>query len=180
MIRELKVLDSRGRLFGKISILDLGAALVIVMVIVGIFLVPGPSGSVAQISGDGPKPVKVDVLVRGLNVGNFDQFSQDITQSPAKIIIRNQPAGEIQIKSFQELPRTTPVSQPDGSVKALPDPRPEVAFIKDMIITLEGKAQLTDDGIVLGNQKVKIGTVIELDGPTYNFNSSVMDVSFEK
>ena len=176
----MTILDSRGRLFGKISILDLGAALVIVMVIVGIFLVPGPSGSVAQISGDGPQPVKVDVLVRGLNVGNFDQFSQEFTESPAKIVIRNQPAGEVKIESFQELPRTTPVPQPDGSVKALADPRPEVAFIKDMIITLDGKAQRTEDGVVLGNQKVKIGTVIELDGPTYNFNSSVMDVRLEK
>ena len=176
----MTILDSRGRLFGKISILDLGAALVIVMVIVGIFLVPGPSGSVAQISGDEPQPVEVEVLVRGLNVGNFDQLSQDFAQSPAKIVIRNQPAGEVKVKSFQKLPRTTAVSQPDGSVKALPDPRPEVDFIKDMIITLEGKAQMTSDGAVLGGQKIKIGTVIELDGPTYNFNCSIMDVRFEK
>jgi len=34
----MKILDSQGRLFGKVSILDFGAALVILLVLVGIFL----------------------------------------------------------------------------------------------------------------------------------------------
>ena len=62
----MAILDSKGRLFGKISILDLGAALVIAFTIAGIFLVPGDSGSVAQIGAD-IKPVEVDLMVRGLN-----------------------------------------------------------------------------------------------------------------
>jgi len=40
----MKILDSQGRLFGKVSILDLGAALVILLVLVGIFF-PVSSGS---------------------------------------------------------------------------------------------------------------------------------------
>jgi hypothetical protein len=45
-----------------------------------------------------------------------------------------------------------------------------------LIVTLAGKAQMTDDGIVFGNNKVKIGTPIELEGQTYNFNTSTIDV----
>jgi Domain of unknown function (DUF4330) len=45
-----------------------------------------------------------------------------------------------------------------------------------MILTLEGKAQITKTGAVFGNQKVKIGTLIELDGSNYNFRGSVIDV----
>ncbi|XTZ20260.1 MAG: DUF4330 domain-containing protein, partial [cyanobacterium endosymbiont of Rhopalodia fuxianensis] len=92
------------------------------------------------------------------------------------IVIRNQPAGEVYVKDIQPLPRTTVVPQPDGSVKALPDPRPEVVFFKDMILTLGGEAYITDTGAVLGNQKVKIGTLIELEGKDYNFNTSTIDV----
>ncbi|MDZ4875046.1 MAG: hypothetical protein CLLPBCKN_004442 [Chroococcidiopsis cubana SAG 39.79] len=33
----MKILDSQGRLFGKVSLLDIGAALVIFLVVVGIF-----------------------------------------------------------------------------------------------------------------------------------------------
>ncbi|MFM7790507.1 MAG: DUF4330 domain-containing protein, partial [Microcystis panniformis] len=37
----MKLLDSKGRLFGKFSLLDIGAALVILLTIIGIFVVPG-------------------------------------------------------------------------------------------------------------------------------------------
>ena len=46
----MAIVDSQGRLFGKVSILDIGAALIILMVLVGIFVVPGDSGSsIAQV-----------------------------------------------------------------------------------------------------------------------------------
>ncbi|MEO1068897.1 MAG: DUF4330 domain-containing protein, partial [Cyanobacteria bacterium J06638_6] len=66
--------------------------------------------------------------------------------------------------------------QPDGTVKAVPDPRPELDYTIDMLITLEGEAQITDTGPVFGNSKVKVGTQIELDGNLYNFNTSTVDV----
>ncbi|HAC66380.1 MAG TPA: pyruvate/2-oxoglutarate dehydrogenase complex,dihydrolipoamide dehydrogenase (E3) component [Cyanothece sp. UBA12306] len=172
----MKLLDSKGRLFGKVSILDFGAALIILLVIVGIFVVPGKSG-VSTIAQVAKKPIEVDVIVRGLGVSNPESLIEQFNDTKkTNIVIRNQPAGEVKIKSVQPLPRTTVVPQPDGSVKALPDPRPEVVFFKDMIITLEGQAQMTDTGAVLGNQKVKIGTLIELEGKDYNFNTSTIDV----
>jgi len=171
-------LDSKGRLFGKVSILDLGAALVILLVIVGIFFFPGTSGSVAQQSGT--KPVELDVLVRGLNVRTPEELiAQFIKQKKTNIIIRNQPYGQLDIKSVKPLPRTLAVPQPDGSVKALPDPRPD-AFSTDMLMTLGGQATITKDGPVLGNSKVRIGTTLELEGPTYNFNASVIDLRINK
>ncbi len=176
----MKLLDSKGRLFGKVSILDLGAALIIFLVIVGIFVVPGKSG-VSTIAQMAKKPIEVDVIVRGLGVRNPESFIEQFNDSQkTKIVIRNQPAGEVEIKAVQPLPRTTVVPQPDGSVKALPDPRPEVVFFKDMILTLGGQAQITDTGAVLGNQKVKIGTLIELEGKDYNFNTSTIDVRILK
>lgn len=172
----MKLLDSKGRLFTKVSILDIGAALVIFLVIIGIFVVPGKSGisTIAQVS---KKPIEVDVIVRGLGVRDFDSLTQQFKNGrKTNIVIRNQPAGEVDVKNIEPLSRTTVVPQPDGSVKALPDPRPEVVFFKDMILTLGGEAQITDTGAVLGNQKVKIGTLIELEGKDYNFNTSTIGV----
>ncbi|ACK64197.1 conserved hypothetical protein [Rippkaea orientalis PCC 8801] len=176
----MKLLDSKGRLFGKVSVLDLGAALVIFLVIVGIFVVPGKSGvsSIAQMS---KQPIEVDVIVRGLGIRDpqslFEQFQ---TNKKTNIVIRNQPAGEVEIKKVSPFERNTLVPQPDGSVKALPDPRPEAAYYTDMILTLGGEAEITDTGAVLGSQKVKIGTLIELEGKNYNFNSSTIDVRILK
>jgi hypothetical protein len=172
----MKLLDSKGRLFGKFSILDLGAILVILLVIVGIFVVPGTSGksSIAQVK---TQPIEVDVIVRGLSVRDPNQFIQNLRQTPStNIIIRNQPAGTAKVLGVSPLPRTAVVPQPDGTAKALPDPRPESAYVQDMILTLGGQAEVTETGAVLGNQKVKIGTLIELEGKDYDFNTSVIAV----
>ncbi len=172
----MAILDSKGRLFGKISLLDIGAGLIIVMVAVAIFFYPGTSGSVAQV-GAVNQDIEVDVMVRGLTVLNPEQFMADIkNEGKTNIIIRNQPYGQVDIKDVKPLPRSTAVPQPDGSVKAFPDPRPELGFTTDMLLTLTGSAQITDDGPILGNSKVKIGTPIELEGRTYNFKTSTVAV----
>lgn len=172
----MAVVDSKGRLFGKVSILDVGAALVILLVVVGIFFFPGTSGSVAQI-GSGTKPVEVDIIVRGLSVRDpaalIGEFQE---QKKTNIIIRNQPYGQVDIKSVQKLPQTLAVPQPDGSVKELPDPRAGKSFSTDLFMTLTGQGQITKDGPVLGNSKIKIGTPVELEGMDYNFRASVIDV----
>lgn len=173
----MKILDSKGRLLGKLSILDLGAALVILLVLIGIFLFPGTTGtSVAQVSAT--KPVEVDIIVRGLSIKNPEELLQEFDEKKkTKIIIRNQPYGEVDILSVDRLERQVLAPQPDGSIKAVPDPR-EDKYSMDMLMTLGGKGQVTSDGAVLGNSKVKIGTTIELEGSTYNFNSSVIDVRY--
>ena len=175
----MAILDSKGRLFGKINLLDLGAALVILLVIVGIFIFPGTSGSVAQV-GAKIVPMEVDLLVRGLNVRDPQQLLKEGFTKGGKtnVIIRNQPYGQIGIKSVQQLDRMLTIGQPDGSVKELPDPRKN-NFSTDFILTLEGKATVTKDGPVLGNSKVKIGMPFELEGFNYNFNASVIDIRLQ-
>ena len=173
----MKIIDAQGRLFGKVSILDLGAAGVILIAIAGIFFSPGTP--VTQgIAQSRLQPIEVQVMVRGLSVGDFDGLLQEFQDNKqVNIVIRNQPAGEVEILSTKPLPRTTPVPQPDGTVKALPDPRPEVTLIKDMIMTLSGKAQVTKDGVVLeGARKIKIGIPIRLEGRTYDFNGTIISV----
>ncbi|ESA37543.1 hypothetical protein N836_36595 [Leptolyngbya sp. Heron Island J] len=172
----MAILDSKGRLFGKISLLDIGAGLIILMVAVGIFFYPGASGSVAQV-GATTRDIEVDVMTRGLTVLNPEQFLADVeAEGSTYIIIRNQRYGQVAVKAVQSLPRSTAVSQPDGSVRSFPDPRPELGFTADMLITLTGPAQITPDGPVFGNSRVKIGTPIELEGKTYIFKASTVAV----
>jgi hypothetical protein len=174
----MKIIDSKGRLFGKLSILDLGAAGVILLVIIGIFFFPGTPLTQSLVAQTRFKPIEVEVLVRGLSVSDFQGLLDEFkAETKTSIVIRNQPAGTIDIIAAKPLPRTTPVPQPDGTVKALPDPRPEINMIQDLIITLAGKADITDDGVVLeGSKKVKIGIPIQLQGKMYDFNGTVTSV----
>ncbi len=177
----MAILDSKGRLFGKVNILDLGAALVMLLVAVAVFLVPGTSGSSVAQLGVETKPVQVDTIVRGLTVSDPAALVQSLQNSKTvNVIIRNQPYGELDVVGVKELPRSVAVPQPDGSVISLPDPRPELDMTLDMLITLAGEAQITDDGPVLGNNKVKVGTPLELEGQTFRFNAPVVGVRIQE
>ena len=171
----MAILDSKGRLFGKLSLLDLGAALAIVFVILGIFFYPGAGGSVAQV-GASTKNVEVDVMARGLKVLNPEDFLADLAATEStNIIVRNQDYGEIGVKNVVALPRSVAVPQPDGTVKSYPDPRPELGYTADMLITLGGSA-IIKDGVPILSVPVKVGTPIEIDGPRYNFRVSTVAV----
>ena len=174
----MKIIDSKGRLFGKLSILDFAAAGVIGLVVVGIFFFPGTPLTNNIVAQTKQKPIEVQILVRGLGVANLDSLFEEFKENQqADIVIRNQPAGKVKIVGNQLLPRTTPVPQPDGTVKALPDPRPEITMIRDLLVTLEGKAEATSTGFVLpGSKKVKIGSSIQLQGNTYDFNGTVVSI----
>lgn len=171
----MKLIDSKGRLFNTISIIDLGAALVILMVIIGIFFFPGTSGSVAQVTG--AKNIEMDVLVQGLRMSNPESLQEELEEEETtQLIIRNQPHGQVDVKSVEQVPRNVLVTQPDGSLTYEPDPRPEERYKSDWLITLAGEARITSDGAVLGSNKVKIGTTVELEGFSYNFRGNVIDV----
>lgn len=172
----MAILDSQGRLFGKLSILDLGAALVILLVIFGIFIYPGASGSVAQIGSR--QPVEVDVVVRGLLATSPKDFVKP--GSKVNILVRKQPSGSATLKEVKYLPRTVATPQPDGSLKALNDPRPELLLTTDMMLTLASDVQVVEGTPVLGGEKVKVGTTIDLDGPQFNFGSSVVAIRTAK
>ncbi|MBE9029177.1 DUF4330 domain-containing protein [filamentous cyanobacterium LEGE 11480] len=169
----MAIVDAQGRLFGKVSLLDVGAGAIIAMVVGGIFLLPGKTGS--AVGGDNGKEVEVDVIVLGM------KSAQDVSQllktgDSIDVIIRNEPAGSVNIDKLTVLPRDVLVPQPDGTVKALPDPRPQAKYFTSFLMTLKGNAKVADDGVVFGNKKVKIGTTLELESKEYNFRSSVLQV----
>lgn len=168
----MAIVDSQGRLWGKVSLLDVGAVLVMLLVLIGV-LFPSMSG-VAQL-GVTTKPVEVDVVIRSVGLQSAERILK--AGDKTSIVIRNQPRGDATIKTVRELPRSTIVPQPSGAVKVLPDPRPEANLSKDFLVTIEGTAQITKDGPVLGGNKIKVGNKIELEGFSYNFTDlSVLDV----
>lgn len=170
----MALLDKKGRLFGKISILDLGLACIVMVVLIGSLLMPGRSGQSVVQAQLNTKPVEIDAIVIGLNASKPAEILKE--GDTTSIIIRNQPYGEIRLKKIQPLPKTVTASQPDGTVKAFPDPRPESRFSNNLVLTLEGKGQLTPEGPVLGNIPVKVGVPIDLDGKLYSFRASIIDV----
>ncbi|MBV6624152.1 MAG: DUF4330 domain-containing protein [Rivularia sp. (in: Bacteria)] len=126
------------------------------------------------------KPIEVDLLVDGLSLLRPETLLGQGLKSGGKtsLTIDNKPSGEMTIKSVKQLPITINVTQPDGSVKELPDP--SAKFETDLLITLTGKAQIQNIGAVIGEGLVKIGSPAKIEGFNYDINATVADLRMKQ
>ncbi len=122
------------------------------------------------------KPIEVDLFVDGLNLLRPEALLEQSLKSGGKttLTIDNKPSGQMTIKSVKQLPVTINVTQPDGSVKELPDP--SAKFETNLSIALTGKAQMQNAGAVVGESLVKIGSPAKIEGFDYDINATVADV----
>jgi len=173
----MAILDRQGRLFGKVSILDVGAIAVILLAGVGLFLVPNNTGtSIAQIVAADIKPVEVEMMVKGLTVADAENLIK--VGESANITIRNQPRGQVGIKAVKIITPRVVVPKPDGTIATVPDPRLSEIYSRDFAITLEAKAKVTEDGVIFGSEKVKVGTPVEIESAKYIMRGSVIGVRY--
>ena len=124
--------------------------------------------------------IEVDLFVDGLNLLRPEALLEKSLKSGQKtdLTIDNKPSGLMTIKSVKQLPITINVTQPDGSVKELPDP--SAKFETDIFITLTGKAQMQNTAAVLGESLVKIGSPAKIEGFNYDINATVTDLRMKK
>jgi hypothetical protein len=174
---RMAFLDRQGRLFGKFSILDIGAIVTILIVLIGLFIVPGNSGSsIAQMLSAENKTVQVEMNVRGLSATNPQNLVK--VGDKVNIIIRNQPRGEVTIKKVDISTPKVVAAKADGTAVYFEDPRALSTSQSDLVITLESTARVTNDGVVFGNEKVKVGTSIDIEGSKYIIRGSAMAVRY--
>lgn len=167
----MPVIDRQGRLGGRISVLDLGALVIVGVAIAAILFFPGQqAGSVVQVGGGQTVPVEVDMIVRGVSSRSLQPFQ---VGEKADLIIRNQPYGQVEVIEVEDVTRQVPVASAEGEVEYVSDPE---AYRWDLVITVAGQGQQTESSMVLGNNKVKIGTPLELETFAYALRGTVMDV----
>ncbi|OIP75139.1 MAG: pyruvate/2-oxoglutarate dehydrogenase complex,dihydrolipoamide dehydrogenase (E3) component [Oscillatoriales cyanobacterium CG2_30_44_21] len=173
----MAILDRQGRLFGKFSILDIGAIATILIVLIGLLLVPGNSGSsIAQILTAENKTVQVLMNARGLSAVD----PQDLIKvgDEVNIVIRNQPRGKVKIAKVDIAVPKIVAAKADGTAVFFDDPRAVATSQSDLAITLEATAQITNDGAVFAGEKVKVGTSIDIEGAKYIIRGSAMAVRY--
>lgn len=136
------MIDDRGRLWGKINVIDLAVVLCLLLVVAG--LVYREKAKTAIVN---PRTVEVKVVcpfvypevVPNLKVG--DQ------------LVANGVLVPVFVKALEVRPALVTVSKPDGSMILTQNP-----FRKDIFVTLEGKTNaISPAEIVLGGQKVRAG-----------------------
>ena len=150
----MAILDRQGRLFGKLSLLDIGAIATILIVLIGLLIVPGNSGSsIAQMLSAENKTVQVDMNVRGLSAANPQNLVK--VGDKVNIIIRNQPRGEVTIKKVDISTPKVVAAKADGTAVYFEDPRALSTSQSDLALTLEATARVTMTALSLAMKKSK-------------------------
>lgn len=155
------------------SLVDLGAAAAVVLAFGGVIWSPKLSGAVARATG-ALQPVTVTVDVRGVpSADSAGLLRSAEADGKVQIVIRNQPHGSVAIRRILPLERRISTLTPDGRVVSAPDPNQKTFSTFDGRFVLEGQGRRTAGGVVFGNQTIKIGAPVELEGTNYRFNGTV-------
>ena len=162
------------------SPVDLGAAAAVALAAVGVLWGPKLSGAVATATG-GLQPVIVSVDVRGVPSADPAALIQSATaDGKVSIVIRNQPHGSVKVREVKPLERRLTILTPDGRTVSAPDPNQKTFGTFDARFVLEGEGRRSSGGVVFGNQTIKIGAPVELEGSNYRFNGTVTDLRLQQ
>jgi hypothetical protein len=158
------------------SLVDLGAAAAVLLAVGGVIWSPKLSNAVARATG-ALQTVTVTVDVRGVPSANAAGVLRSAEQEgKVAIVIRNQPHGTVAIRRIVPLDRRLTILTPEGKVVSAPDPNQKVFGTFDGRFVLQGQGRKADGGVVFGNQTIKIGAPVELEGSNYRFNGTVTDL----
>ncbi len=165
------MIDSSGRLFGKMNVIDFGGMALGLLVTLGIMAVQSgmyrTSGQVIKGEGD----IEYTVYIRNLKTLQPNLF---VPGKKLSITIRNQPRGEVSIVAVQQTPKQSSFMLPNGQLKTVSDPADPLG--NDYRVTLKDHAQFTNDGYVTEGIKVKIGLNIEVEGKDYRVPGMIIGV----
>jgi len=157
----------------RFSLVDAGAAAAVVLAVGGVVWSPKLSGAVARATG-GLQPVTVFVDVRNVPVANPPALIAGATEEgKVSIVIRNQPHGSVAVDDVISLQRLLAAVLADGKVVTAPDPNQQQLGNLDARFVLKGEGRKGAGGVVFGNQTLKIGAPIELEGRDFRLNGSV-------
>jgi Domain of unknown function (DUF4330) len=146
------------------------------MVVALVYLLfwPGPEGLPLVKLGLPQRTIALDVSIMGINDADLaSTFSKG-----EKILVSINRASDLPmtVKSTQPIPRTVASTQRDGSVKPQPDPRPEMRFSNNLLLTLEGQGYANDKGIFIGLKRTRVGATIILHAPDFDAPGSIVKV----
>lgn len=160
----MKLIDEKGRLFGKLNIIDL---LIVLIIFAGIFGINYKLGFIKQIgAGDSQKRAEVKLWVKNIAPYTVDAISEG---DAVKEVKSNTVIGKIIKKEV----RPTKDVGTDASGKWVISEVPERY---DVFITLETSTSTVNQDIKLGSKEAKVGAGLDVKGPKFQVTSYVIGV----
>lgn len=166
----MPLIDSRGKLFGMVNLLD---ALIVTGVVAGLVGVVAVKSGYSAIDKVVTKqgPAEIDLMIKA----NIEDLTMFKAGDKTFVTIRNQPYDKVAITAVKAKRSQIAVPTNDGKdFRITTDPT--APFSSEVILTLRSDGMLTDDGIIWGGQKLKVGVPVDVEGLKYRLRGSVLDV----
>ena len=159
----------------NLSPIDGAAAVIACLALVGVVWSPKLNQAIAKASG-AMQPVGVSVDVRHLQLAQPEVFLQSIRdEGSVNIVIRNQPAGRVQLLDAVNITQPLMAVQPDGRiVEAKILNQTESIHVRFL---LKAEAESNGSGVVFGGTKLKIGVPVDVEGRLYSFRGVVSGIT---
>jgi len=155
-----RILDERGRIFGKVNVVDILVLLVIIAVVV--FAVVRMTGSTSQ-----TVPVQVTYTVEAVRQATVDQLQAIGT-------VRDEGGTVLgQVESVSVQPTLEEFMTPDGELKAFDSP-----VFSDVNIVVLGDGRVSGSTVRIGSVPMRVGKKITLVGTGYEVQTVIMDVAW--
>jgi hypothetical protein len=166
----MPLIDNRGKLFGLVNLLD---ALIISGVMAGVIGVVAVKSGYSAIDKVVTKqgPAEIDLMIKA-NIGDLSMFK---VGEKTFVTIRNQPYDKVDITAVKAKRTEIAVPTKDGTAFRITTD-PTAPYSSEVILTLRSDGMLTDDGIIWGGQKLKVGVPVDVEGLKYRLRGSVLDV----
>lgn len=121
------------------------------------------------------KDVQFTVFFRGVTI--TDTVSPFKVGEDAFITIRNVPYTKLKITDVKYDRRKILL---ETSIKGDYQPVDDISqpCLFDFTVTLQDRAKITDDGAVVGGNKIKMGIPVVLEGKNYKFTGAVSNVQY--
>jgi hypothetical protein len=159
------------------SLVDVAAGAAVLLAAAGVIWSPKLSSAVARATGE-EVPVTVSVDVRGAPAVDSAALIRSIeSEGKVSIVIRNAPHGTVKVAKVEPLQRRLTILTPEGKLISTPDPNQKTFGTFDARFILEGRGRKGGGGVVFGNQTLKIGAPVELEGSNYRFNGNVTNLA---
>ena len=159
------------RNINKINLLDILLLITLAFSLGGFVLAKVEKSPLNKII-EGKEVVAIEVLLPDVHSIPNDYFK---VGEKAAITIRNRPYTKLTIIKSQSKPKQTIIpNYRNSSYSVINDPTK--VNVKDYFVTLKDMALKTNDGYVLGGNKIKVGNQIELEGFNYRLTGKVINV----
>lgn len=120
------------------------------------------------------KDIQFSVFFRGITI--TDTNSPFIPNEDTFITIRNVPYTKLKITDVRFDRRKTLLETKPGSYLPVEDISQPAVY--DFIVTVQDRAKITDDGAVVGGNKVKMGIPVILEGKNYKFTGVISNIQY--